>query len=433
MKIVVVGGGPAGLLFAESLVKRKSYEVHVYERNPDLRNHDPKSLRTYPIGLQQRGLQAVDSALQEEFFQAGVWINGVTIQGRFPQTMSRCPSLYLDRNLIVYTMLHHITRNATWGEGSSLHLHFEKIVEAIDLDEKAIFVSDIGSAGGGSYVPFDGLVAADGANSIIRSWLAEEGGLDVIEEPVPNNYRTFSIPLTSYDKSIVLESDKVHAWMFGHKSVLMVPGKGGFATGVLIYPAGDDDISGMSSVQQAKAYFQSLSPESLSKFIGEEEAKTLLSRPVNYAKTAKCSQLHANDCILFIGDSAHSVSAAVNQACNAALQDVEIFMKALDEEGDDWYRSLVTFSHRRIVEAHALHELADFTMPTKDFLLQSEFILRTVSKKFLPKMIARHMKDLPNELLSNTNLSYKEIWEQTRWWTEKVRKARMRELAMMEA
>jgi hypothetical protein len=197
----------SGLLAAHSLVKRKNYEVHIYEKRDDLRKSDPKSLRTYPIGLQQRGLQAADPDLQRALFDAGVWVNGVALQGKYPKKMARNPSLYLDRNLIVYTMLHHITKDTKCGEGSSLHLHFEHSIEAIELDEKVIFVRDI-KTGSGDYVPFDGLIAADGANSVIRSWLAEEGELDVVEEAVPNQYRTFSIPLTSYDGSVTLDDDR---------------------------------------------------------------------------------------------------------------------------------------------------------------------------------------------------------------------------------
>lgn len=404
----------------------------MYEKRDDLRKSDPKSLRTYPIGLQQRGLQAADPELQQALFDAGVWVNGVALQGKYPKKMARSPSLYLDRNLIVYTMLHHITKDTTCGEGSSLHLHFEHIIEAIELDEKVIFVRD-NKTGSGEYTHFDGLVAADGANSIIRSWLAEEGELDVVEESVPNHYRTFSIPLKSYDGTIELDNDRVHGWMFGPKTVLMVPSKNGFATGVFIYPVGDDPLKGMKTTQEIRGYFNQLSSESLAKFIGEDEAHTLLTRPVNYAKTAKCDKLHANDCILFLGDAAHSVSAAVGQACNAALQDVEQFMKALDMEKDDWYKALVTFSDKRIPDVHALHELSDYSMPPKDFFLQTEFILRSVSKKIMPAVITRHMKPLPNELLSTTNMSYSEIWEQTRWWTEKVRLARARELESMAA
>jgi kynurenine 3-monooxygenase len=189
----------------------------------------------------------------------------------------------------------------------------------------------------------------------------------------------------------------------------------------------------MKTTQEIRCYFNQLSSESLSKFIGEEEAHTLLTRPVNYAKTAKCSKLHANDCILFLGDAAHAVSAAVGQACNAALQDVEHFMKALDKEKDDWYQALVTFSNSRISDVHALHELSDYSMPPKDIFLQTEFILRSVSKKIMPEIITKHMKPLPNELLSSTNMSYSEIWEETKWWTEKVRMARARELESMSA
>lgn len=430
MKIVIVGAGPAGLLAAQSLVKRRNYQVHIYEKRDDLRLSDPKSLRTYPIGLQHRGLQAADPDLQQALFDAGTWINGVTLQGRYPKSMKRNPSLYLDRNLIVYTMLNHITKSTKWGQDSSLHLHFETSIEAIELEEKVIYVRD-NKTGAGEYVNFDGLVAADGANSTIRSWLAEQGELAVEEADVPNQYRTFSIPLKSYDGSIKLDDDKVHGWMFGPRTVLVVPSKLGFCSGVFIYPSkkGEDPLAGMESGQQVKDYFQQLSPDSLSKFISDEEAHTLLTTPVNYAKTAKCDKLHASDCVLFLGDSAHAVSAAVGQACNAALKDVETFVQTLQDFNDDWYQAIVSFSQRRLADAHALHELSDYSMPpAKDFFLQTEFVLRAISKKILPSHITKHMAPMPNELLSTTDLSYREIWEQTRWWTDRVRNARLREL-----
>ena len=437
MKIIIVGGGPAGLLAAQKLVQRNNYEVHVYEKRTDMRLENPENLRSYPIGLQERGLECADNELRAALENAGKWIRGVALQSSngTARKMPREPSLYLDRNLIVYTMLHHITSETSmskYGDNSSLHLHFEHSIEGLDLDHKSLLVCNI-QTGVKELVAFDSLIASDGANSIIRKWLTRENEIHVIEEDIPNHYRTFSIPLTSHDGSITLDDDRVHGWMFGPKTTLMVPNNNGYATGVFIYPREDDPFKDMNSndPNAVMEYFQQLSPDSLGKFIGLAEAKNIIDRPWNYAKTAKCDRLHVRDCVLFLGDSAHAVSASVGQACNAALQDVKYFNTCLDELGDEsgsgWGAALQAFSDRRLNDINALHELSDYSLPDgKDKWIQTEFIFRAISKKVLPTFITKYMSPMPNELLSTTNLSYSEILEQTEWWTSKVKASIMK-------
>jgi kynurenine 3-monooxygenase len=252
------------------------------------------------------------------------------------------------------------------------------------------------------------------------------GEINVEEEDIPNHYRTFSIPLTSHDFSQTLDDDRVHGWMLGDKTCLMVPNQWGFASGVFIYPREDDPFQDMDvdDPQAVQSYIHELSPNSLSKFVGPDEALDMISRPYNYASTARVDRLHARDCVLFLGDSAHAVSASVGQACNAALQDVAKFNEVLDETNDHWHRSLLKFTERRLKDVLALHELSDYSLPNpKDRWIQTEFIFRAITRKVLPTFITRHMAPMPNELLSTTNLSYSEILEQTEWWTEKVKRS----------
>jgi len=443
--VTIVGGGPAGLLAAHRLVKRQGYEVHVYDKRSDLRKENPSTLRSYPIGLQERGLEAADPALRRALEDAGTQITGVALQGgSSPRRMPREPSLYLDRNLIVWVMLKHITSEAEMkerGDGSSLHLHFEHTIERLDLDAKVLYVRhnpsnemprsparDGSSQGTLLQQKFDGLIAADGANSIVRRWLQALGEINVEEEEIPNHYRTFSIPLLSHDATQILDPDRVHGWMLGDKTCLMVPNRWGFASGVFIYPREKDPFEDMDvdSPEEVQAYFEKISPKpyGLSKFIGKDEALDMISRPYNYASTARVDRLHARDCVLFLGDSAHAVSASVGQACNAALQDVAKFDEVLTETSDHWHRSLLKFTERRLKDILALHELSDYSLPNpKDKWIQTEFIFRAISKKVLPTFISKHMSPMPNELLSTTNMSYSEILEQTEWWTQKVKRS----------
>ena len=443
--------------------------------------------------------------------------------------MTREPSLYLDRHHIVWVILNHITSPkevASRGKDSTLHLHFEHSVEQLDLDSKVLFVrhhpsteqlrpcppdrdntsSNTTSSSSSTTThsscssssslflkrqQFDGLIAADGANSCIRRWLQEMGEINVEEEDIPNHYRTFSIPLLSHDATQILgksrreekrrekkrkekkrwktktvssfvlvfvtyclsnsygcfvsfclclasviyvqqqqkkDPDRVHGWMLGDKTCLMVPNKFGTASGVFIYPREDDPFEDMDvdSPHEVQAYFERISPKpyGLSKFIGPDEALDMISRPYNYASTARVDRLHARDCVLFLGDSAHAVSASVGQACNAALQDVAKFDEVLTETNDHWHRSLLKFTERRLKDILALHELSDYSLPNpKDKWIQTEFIFRAITRKVLPTFISKYMSPMPNELLSTTNLSYSEILEQTEWWTEKVKRS----------
>jgi kynurenine 3-monooxygenase len=77
------------------------------------------------------------------------------------------------------------------------------------------------------------------------------------------------------------------------------------------------------------------------------EAEAFLKRSSSRILTTRCSRYHHGDSVLIIGDAAHSVSASIGQCCNAALEDVAIVDKLLDEYADNWAEAIAQFIVRR--------------------------------------------------------------------------------------
>ena len=59
-KVVIVGAGASGLLLAHYLLQRDcKYQIEIYERHHDPRTISVAKSRTFPIALNDRGMNAI--------------------------------------------------------------------------------------------------------------------------------------------------------------------------------------------------------------------------------------------------------------------------------------------------------------------------------------------------------------------------------------
>jgi hypothetical protein len=61
---------------------------------------------------------------------------------------------------------------------------------------------------------------------------------------------------------------------------------------------------------------------------------------------------------------------------------------------------------------NSLFSFACYSIPPKDIYVQHQFIVQSTD-------IVKQLASLPPELLPATTVNYSQIWEQTRWWTER--------------
>lgn len=149
----------------------------------------------------------------------------------------------------------------------------------------------------------------------------------------------------------------------------------------------------------------------------------MLQSPVSSTISVRCSTLNVANNVVLLGDAAHAMSASVGQGCNSALQDVSVLSNILDQNNNDWSDSLEQYTIDRMPDVQAVSDLSQYSVP-RTRLMKIEWILRTILGKILPKRLAKMLlSPLPMELPMETDHPYREVYERTKWWTERVRRA----------
>jgi len=417
-RVVIAGGGPAGLLLALRLLERDGYEVIIVERRPDFRLQPEPQTRSYPIVLQFRAQNAL-KGFMDQIREKGVQLSAVSMHKNGGKTrLVPRENFSIDRNHIVMTLLEQLeekAKNASQTSKSRLMpIRFNTSLEEIDLEQKEIVVDCQNKK---ERIPFDHLVAADGAGSTVRRKLA---GLKMIkseEKVIPDDYRTIYLS----DKS--LNRGHLHGWMFDDGSkIIAAPIHQNCISGVYVFNKGTDPFATMSSPQDVVDFFKGLTPN-IHELITTEEAKALLQRPTSTSLSVRCDRLNAgNDKIVLLGDAAHAVHASLGQGCNSALEDVQIFCQLLDQHEDDWAMALPAYTEKRLPDALAVCQVSEYASPRTKWM-KMEWILRTILNALLPLWISKlFLRPMPMELLRDESLSYSQVLEKTEWWITRVKK-----------
>jgi kynurenine 3-monooxygenase len=134
------------------------------------------------------------------------------------------------------------------------------------------------------------------------------------------------------------------------------------------------------------------------------------------------------DSVLLIGDAAHAVSPSLGQGCNAALEDVAVFDKLLDQYSDDIALALEQFTINRKEDVHALAELSENGFPSSCKLF-IEFIIRERFAKMMHQLFPKYFSPSMMDLISNSTVPYSEILNSYKGWMSKSKKSNDKFLA----
>lgn len=421
-KVVIIGAGPAGLLLAHYLLRRGKYQVELYERRSDPRLVDASQDRTFPISLQERGRKAIRkiTGLEEAIAKEGVFCNGSKIhrrRGKARQFPREVPILTIDRNRLVMILLQHLTQTYT-----SEQVVVKFGCQCVQVDRLAKSVTLQPQQGEAFTLAYDRLIAADGARSHIRDYLAQDASLQCDSSYVPDAYKSVFLSRSNPALGLELEPDKIHGWYRDNKTrMLMVPQPGDRLNGVIIFDAGQNPLSDLSTKEEVLTFFQQNFPV-FGLLLSQEEAEAFLHRSVGRVLTVSCARFHDGDSVLLIGDAAHAVSPSLGQGCNASLEDVLVFERLLEQYQDDWALVLPTFSEQRVPDAHALRELSNYSFPRTKVLVV-EFFWRLTISRLLRRWFPGWVKPFVFDLVLDNDLSYSQVLSQSQGWINKVKRS----------
>jgi len=456
-KMVIVGGGPAGLGTALILAKRGWSNITVIEKRPSADYYEPDKSFSYQIdgrGQKLTDLLNITSKLADlsvsntDFYFTLIKKDGTRKTSKLPiADPERKIACWLPRASFVQLLYQEIQDH--WQ--ASIEILFQTECLAIKQHENYLEVvtqsQDLEQA---TFIPIL-LVGCDGLNSIVRQTLDQiddqSHAFAMQKFPSPSaglKYKVLVLPpqFPLSDK----EGDVAESTMaYGIRSAFK-DRKKSFSLGslplkdpnqprtanIIRYP--DHYIWQLESKEELEKFFKQAFPQlPLDQIISSEEiARFISSQGGQFPTPQYCSGLYQifgqpennqGTAVILLGDAAHCFPPDIGQGVNAALEDSYIFHKILEETNDNLSQALPRYQKQREPNIKALIRLVQISYPWQynqapvwKKLWGINFFIRLVLNRIFPFFFDPHSF----LLIQNHELSYSEILEKSNRTTRRL-------------
>ncbi|BAY14233.1 FAD-dependent oxidoreductase [Calothrix sp. NIES-2098] len=422
-KVAIVGAGPSGILLAHYLLRRDNkYQIDIYECRSNPRIVPFSKSRTFPISLNERGMNALKKieGLEEAVKAISVEMTGTLFHqknGKTRLTPRNKPLTTLDRTSLTIALLEKLTEKYN---NSTLNIHFNCQCTSVDLASKNIKLRNIETKEEFT-THYDLLIGADGARSAVREYFMTAKDFECEQKYYPIDYKSIYLD-SSENSSTQLKVDNIHTWRLNDGTIMVALHQvDGTMSGAINFPPEKNQVASLSTVEAVLKFFQGNFPE-IGRLMTDKDAEAFLNKPISRILTVRCNRYHQDDNVLLIGDAAHAVSSSIGQGCNAALEDVVVFDNLLDEYSDNLAEALEQFTIRRQPDGLALVELGDYAFPSSTRLF-IEFFLRESIAKILHKLSPNNFPPSLIDLIFETTIPYSKILDTYKGWISKVKKS----------
>ncbi|MGL5873047.1 MAG: FAD-dependent oxidoreductase [Xenococcaceae cyanobacterium] len=425
-KVAIVGAGPCGTLLAHYLMRRGKYQIDIYDRRSDPRIIPFSSYRTYPLGLCERGLNALRKieGLEEVVKAQTVETTGGRSYfkaGKSKYSKRNKPIYITDRTKLAIALLDELTKKY---DSSQVKIHFDRKCTGVNVREKTAFFEEADSNNQQKFaINYDVLVGADGVRSKVRNSLLDTELFEFEQKYLPNAYKTlFLSNADKHREHNTFQAGTLYGWSIEDGTrLLAVPQLDKTVSCLMSFPEQKNSIAKLSNLSEVLTFFAENFPE-IAQNLAKEEAEAFLKQPISRIMTVRCNRYHYGDSVLIIGDAAHAVAPSLGQGCNSAMEDVLVLDSVLDEYKDNWAETLSQFTLRRVPDINALSELSEYSFPLSRTLFV-ELLLRRNMGRITNKLLPQYFPPFFSERVSDTTTPYSEILPSARSWLNKVKKS----------
>jgi len=351
--VTIVGAGLAGTLLSLYLARR-GYQVDVFESRPDLRHTDLGVGRSINLALSCRGARALNEiGLMGAVEKIMVPMRARAIHEKnrpvHYQAFGRHQEEYI--NAIMRSQLNALLLDQT-AHYPEITIRFDTKLQSVDFNRKElVFQLEDNSV---QLVPYQRLIAADGAVSAVRGALQKAGHLDYSRKLLPHGYKELSIS-RKHDRGCIREH--LHLWPRDSFMLLGNPNCDDSITGSLFMAnKGINSFETLHSERKVTDFFKRAFPDiypAIPNLAGE-----FFTNPTGNLGTVSCSSWHYRDNCLLIGDAAHGIVPFFGQGMNSAFEDCFVLDQLLDKYDEQWQLVMPAFEEARKPNTNAIAQMS---------------------------------------------------------------------------
>jgi kynurenine 3-monooxygenase len=351
-KITIAGSGLVGALQA-IYMKQQGFDVHLYERRPDMRKNLMSAGRSINLALSDRGFRGL----------AGVGIDDAIREISIP--MYRRVMHDVQGNLTFQPYgkdgqaIYSVSRSSLncklmdLAEQSGVDIHFNNQLVKVDLSTATAEFKQDGNL---IKVESDFLVGADGAFSEVRNELIKKPWSNYSQYYIDYAYKEFSIPANE-DGSHQLEKNALHIWPRKDFMLIALPNPDGTFTLTLFFSkSGALSFDSLDTIEKAEQFFKDYFSDVLSLMPHFKEEYT--NNPAAAMVIVKCFPWTFQDKVMLIGDAAHAIVPFYGQGMNCCFEDCFVFDELLHNHEGNWSDLMRKYENSRKPNADAIAELA---------------------------------------------------------------------------
>lgn len=377
--IGILGAGLVGTLLSLYL-KKRGYQVKVFEKRSDLRKSNNEGGRSINLTLSKRGIKA----LEEVGVFADVKSVLIPMEGRMMHnregnlTFQPYGKEGQHINSVSRSVLNEHLIEAAEQEG--VQLCFDHTCTAVDLENTTISFEHNGKE---STEHFDLVFGADGAYSQLRQAMFRTNRFNYQQFYIEHGYKELTIPPTE-SGDFAINPNALHIWPRGKYMLIALPNLDRSFTCTLFLPfEGDPSFETLTNKKSVQSFFEKTFADTLP--LIENLDEEFFENPTSSLVTVKCYPWVKNNCVL-IGDASHAIVPFYGQGMNAGFEDCFVLNKLLNEFDDNWDKTLNAYQQLRKEDGDAITDLAlNNFIEMRDLVADDKFLLQ--------KKIERHLQD----------------------------------------